>query len=258
MDSLWQDFRYATRVLTKNPGFTTIAVLVLALGIGANAATFTLTNSLLLRPIQAENPDELVALYNKHTTRPDSYRAFSYPNFEDIRELNTTFTSVMTHDITLVGLTEGDITRRVMGEFASHDYFQTFGVSPFRGRFFTAVEEEPGSGIPVAVVSHQYWRRMGSDPEMVGKTLTVNGQALTIVGIAPRYFTGRTAMISVGLYLPLGMHHLLQSDMFADGDALLSERDNHGLLVMGRLKPGLTMEEANAQLDALAARMDLR
>ena len=107
-DELLQDLGYGWRQLRRNPGFTTVAVLVLALGIGANAATFTLINSLLLRPIQADNPHELVALYSKHTMRPDTYRRFSYPNFEDIRELNTTFTSIMAHDLTMVGLTGGD------------------------------------------------------------------------------------------------------------------------------------------------------
>jgi hypothetical protein len=159
MDGLWQDFRYALRLLAKDPVFTAVAVLVLALGIGANAATFTLTNSLLLRPIEAESPNELVALYSKDTQRPDSYRAFSYPNFEDIRALNTVFSGVLAHDLTMVGVTEGDTTRRVFAEFASYDYFDTFGVSPFRGRFFTAAEEEPGSAIPVAVVSYERWRQ---------------------------------------------------------------------------------------------------
>ncbi len=256
MDSLWQDFRYATRMLTKNPGFTTIAVLVLALGIGANAATFMLTNSLLLRPIHADNANELVALYSKHTTRPNSYRPFSYPNFEDIRELNTTFTSVMAQDMTLVGLADGDVTRRVFAQFASHDYFKTFGVNAFRGRFFAPAEEVPGSGTPVVVVSYQYWIKAGSDPELVGKTPTVNGQALTIVGIAPRYFTGRIAIMSPGLYLPFGMHHLLTSDMFTESDRLLGDRDNHRLFLVGRLQPGLTIEEADAQLGTLAAHME--
>ncbi len=256
MDSVWQDFRYAARVLAKNPGFTIVAVLVLALGIGANSATFTLTNSLLLRPIQADRPDELVALYSKHTVRPDSYRAFSYPNFDDIRELNTTFTRVMAHDLTLVGLNEGDVTRRVFAEFASHGYFETFGVDPFRGRFFTQAEEVPGSAIPVAVVSYEHWRKAGSDPDLVGKTLTANGQVLTVVGIAPRYFTGRTALMSPGLYLPFGMHHLLINDMFQDAGASLDERDSHRLFLVGRLQPGLTIEEADAQLGALAARLE--
>ncbi len=256
MDSVWQDFRYATRMLLKNPGFTAVAVLVLALGIGANTAAFTLTNSLLLRPIEAEAPHELVALYSKHTTRPDSFRPFSYPNFEDIRELNTTFTSVMAHDLTTVGLTEGDVTRRIFAEMATHDYFDTFGVTPYRGRFFTAAEEVPGSASPVAVVSYEYWRKGGEDPDLVGKTMKVNGHVLTIVGIAPRFFTGRTALMSSGLYLPFGMYDLLMSDMFVDGNSSLAERDNHRLLVVGRLRPGVTIEEANAQLGSLAARLE--
>ena len=256
LDALIQDLKYGCRQLRRNPGFTTVAVLVLALGIGANAATFTLINSLLLRPILADNPDELVALYSKHTTLPDSYRPFSYPNFEDIRELNTTFTSIMAHDLTLVGLTDGNVTRRVFAQFASHDYFETFGVNAFRGRFFTPAEEVPGSGTPVAVVSYEHWRRAGSDPDLVGKTLTVNGQALTIVGIAPRYFTGRTALMSPALSLPLGMYDLLMNDMFTDSDSLLSDPDNHRLFLVGRLQPGLTMEEADAQLGRLAAQME--
>lgn len=256
MDSIWQDFRYATRVLLKNPGFTAVAVIVLAIGIGANTATFTLTNSLFLRPIEAQAPDELVALYSKNVSRPDSFRPFSYPNFVDIRELNTTFTSILAHDVTTVGLTEGDTTRRIFAEIATHDYFSTFGVTPFRGRFFTAVEEVPGATMPVAVVSHEYWRQHGEDPDFVGTTLTVNGHALTIVGIAPQFFTGRTALISPAVYMPFGMHHLMMNDMFVDGNAALAARDNHRVLVVGRLRPGVTIDEANAQLGNLAARME--
>ncbi len=257
MDGLWQDFRYAVRVLGKNPGFTVVAVLVLALGIGANTSMFTLTNALLLRPIEAEAPHELVALYGKNVARPDSYRAFSYPNFEDVRELSNTFTSLMAHDITAVGLTEGDVTRRVFAEFASHDYLDTFGVVPFRGRFFTATEESPESGVPVAVVSYEYWRKTGRDPELVGKTVEVNGQTLTIVGIAPRNFTGRTALLSPSLYIPLGMYHLLVNEMFGgDSGQSLSDRDNHDLFLVGRLRSGLTIDEANVELEVLAAQLE--
>ena len=255
MESVWQDFRYAVRVLVKNPGFTAVAVTVLGLGIGANTSIFTLTNALLLRPIQAEAPHELVALFSKHTTRPDSFRSFSYPNFEDIREQNTTFTSLMAHDLTMVGVTEGESTRRVFAELASHDYFDTFGVSPFRGRFFTAAEEAPGSGVPVVVVSYEHWRRSGQDPELIGQTLIINGEPLTIVGIAPRHFTGCTALLSPSIYLPLGLHDLLTNPAFADGDGKLADRDNHTLFLIGRLRPGLTAEDADAQLGVLAARM---
>lgn len=256
MESLWQDCRYAVRMLLKDPGFAAVAVLVLALGIGANTAIFTLTNSLLLRPIQAEAPEDLVALYSKHTTRPDSYRAFSYPNYLDIRDLNTTFTSLLAHDLTMVGLSEGEVTQRVFAEFASHNYLDTYGVTPFRGRFFNAAEEVPGSAVPVAVATYEYWRSHGQDPDLVGETLEVNGHDLTIVGIAPRGFTGRTALLSPGLYLPFGMHHLLMSDTFTDADAALAERDNHRVFLVGRLRPGIGMEEADAQLASLASRME--
>jgi len=255
MESLWQDCRYAARMLLKNPGFTAVAVIVLALGIGANAATFTLTNSLLLRPILADSPDRLVAVYEKNVDRPDSYRAFSYPNFQDIRDLNTTFSSILAQDLTTVGLREGDATRRVFAEVVSHEYFGTFGVSPFRGRFFTAAEELPASGIPVVVVSYDYWSGHGSDPDLVGKTVEVNGQALTVVGIAPRHFTGRTALMSAPLYLPLGMDDRLLNDMFRENDLPLNDRSNHRLLLVGRLRPGLTVTEANARLGTLATRL---
>lgn len=255
MESLWQDCRYAVRGFARKPGFTAVAVVVLALGIGANTAVFGLTNSLLLRPLVAEDPHELVALYSKNTDRPDSYRAFSYPNYVDIREGNAVFTSLMAHDLTTVGLREGGVTRRLMAETVSSNYFETFGVSPFRGRFFTAAEEDPGSGIPVVVVSHRYWKQSGED-DLVGETLQVNGQALTVVGIAPPGFTGRTALLSPALYVPLGMHERLMNDAFADESRPLTERDYHRLSLVGRLQPGVTMEQAGSRLSALASRME--
>lgn len=255
MDTIWQDFRYAARMLAKNPGFTAVAVLVLALGIGANIAMFALTNALLLKPIEARDPHELVALYGKHLTRPNTYREFSYPSFQDIRELNTTFASLMAHDMTIVGLAEGEVTRRVFAQAVSYDFFDTFGVHPFRGRFFSAEEEAPGSGIPVAVVSHEYWRGSGEDPDLVGKTIVVNGVALEIVGIAPRNFTGRTALLSPPLYVPLGLYDRLLNSMLDSEGRPLAARANHQLFLVGRLLPGLTMDAANEQLATLASRM---
>ena len=195
-----------------------------------------------------------MALYNKHTVRPDSYRGFSYPNFVDIRALNTTFESVMAHDLSMVGLTEGDVTRRMFAEFATHDYAETFGVEPFDGRFFTAEEETPGAGVPVALVGYSHWQENGSDADMVGSQVTVNGHDLTVIGIMPQYFTGRTALLSPGIYLPFGMHHLLMNDMFIDQDAGgLAERGNHRIFIVGRLRDGVSMEEADAQLDQAEA-----
>ena len=256
MENLWEDLRYGVRMLLKNPGFTAVAVLVLAVGIGANTAIFSLVNSILLRPIVAEAPDELVAIYNKNTVRPDSYRGNSYLNFRDLREADTVFSSLYAHDLTMVGLADGENTRRVFAEFSSSDYFDTFGVAMFRGRTFLPEEETPGGEVPVAIVSYEFWRRTGEDPDLVGKTLRANGRVLSIVGIAPRGFTGRTAIMSPELHLPLGMHHILQSDTFNSSDGqTLDDRDNHNLFLVGRLRPGLSYEEADAQLEVVAGRL---
>ncbi len=255
MESVWQDCRYAARMLIKNPGFTGIAVLVLAVGIGANTATFTLMNALLLKPIVAEAPHELVALYSKNLKLPDSFRPISYPNFQDIRELNTTFSDVMAHNLTTVGLREGEVTSRVFAEVASHDYFDTFGVAPFRGRFFNPAEEVPDSGAPVVVVSYEYWRQRGEEPDLVGKSINVGGQDLTVIGITPRYFTGRIAILSASVYLPLGLERLVSGFDGSDGRSL-ADRSNHKLFLVGRLLPGVSMDDADAQLAALASRME--
>lgn len=256
MENLWEDLRYGVRMLLKNPGFTAVAVLVLAVGIGANTSIFSLVNSILLRPIVAEAPDELVAVYSKNTVRPDSYRGHSYLNFRDLRDADTVFVSLMAHDLTMVGLTEGENTRRIFAEFSSSNYFDTFGVALFRGRTFLPEEETPGSEIPVAIVSYEYWKRHGEDPDLVGKTLRANGRVLSIVGIAPPGFTGRTAVISPELHLPFGMHHLLQSDIFSSGDGqTLEDRDNGNLFMVGRLRPGLSYEEADAQLEVISGRL---
>ena len=253
MDTVIQDCRYALRMLWKNPGFTAIAVLVLALGIGANTAVFTMMNTLLLRPIVAESPDELVALYSRNTVRPGTFRGMSYPNFEDIRELNNTFSNVFAHELTNVGLREGDVTSRVFAEVVTHDYFATFGVSPHLGRFFTPEETTPDSGIPVAVVSYEYWRKRGEDLSMIGSTITVGGRELEVVGVAPRHFTGRTAIMSPPVYLPIGIRAAASG--FGPVMTSLTERTNTALMSVGRLRPGVDIDEANRQLEALGARM---
>jgi len=152
MNDLWQDCRYAVRMLTKNPGFTAVAVLVLALGIGANTAIFSLVNGLLFRPLPVESPSQLVYCYSQNTERPDSYRAFSYPNYIDLREQVSTFSSILAHDFAMVGLTEGDSTSRVFTNIVSSNYFDTFGVDLFRGRTFLSEEEVPGASIPVVMM----------------------------------------------------------------------------------------------------------
>lgn len=255
MQSLLQDFRFGVRLILRNPGFAGLAVLVLALGIGANTAVFTLINNLILRPAPFESPDRLVSCHSKNTKTPDSYRQFSYPNYLDIREKNTVFTDLMAHSVAMVGIKEGDTTRRVFSEIVSSNYFKTFGVSLRQGRTFTPDEEKPGAANPVVIVSYDYWRRAGADPEFVGKSLWINGRAYEVIGIAREGFTGRTVMAASGVWLPLGMYEATVND-FDGVKQPLANRSNYSLFLVGRLKPGITATRADSQLAVLAAQLE--
>ncbi|MBZ5608009.1 MAG: ABC transporter permease [Acidobacteriia bacterium] len=255
MSTLYRDLRYGIRTLLNKPGFALAAAAVLALGIGANTAIFSLVNAFLLKPLVLEKPEQLAGCFSRDSRKPDSYRAFSYPNYVDLREQNTVFTSLLAHNMGLVGLTDGDLTRRVFADIVSSNYFATLGVQLYRGRAFTAAEERPGSAIPVAIVSYSFWQKKGSDPQMLGRTLRVNGRVFTVVGIAPEGFTGTTAMISPDLYIPLGMYEAVINDFEGHGRPL-GVRDHHALILVGRLKPGLSGAAADAQLALAASRLE--
>lgn len=158
MGNLVRDLRFGARMFRKNPGFTFAAVAVLALGIGANTAIFSLVNAFLLKPLVIHNPSELVGLYSRDVHKPD-YRAFSYPEYTELRQNSSVFSSVLAHNLAMVGLSEGDSTRRVFADIVSANYFTTFGVPLFQGRAFTPEEERPASAVAVAIVSHSYWKK---------------------------------------------------------------------------------------------------
>jgi predicted permease len=255
METLWSDLRYGMRLILKNPGFAALAVLVLALGIGVNTAIFSLVNAMLLKPLEIDHPEQIVGLYSKNTEKPDSYRNFSYPNYVDIRERNAVFSSLAAHDLAIVGIAEGDSTRRGFAELVTSNYFSTFGARLFQGREFTAEEERPGSEIPVAIVSYGYWNKRSNDPDLVGKTIRVNSRPYTIIGIAPEGFTGTMALLSPDVWLPLGMHAASGFDL--DGDKRpLDDRGYHQLFVVGRLRSGLTQVEADSRLGVVAAQLE--
>ena len=137
MNYLWQDIRYGIRMLLSKPGFTAAAVLVaLALGIGANSAVFSLVNAFLLKPLHVKDPQQITGLYSRDTKHPDAYRAFSYPNYVDIRENNQTFSSLAALNVAMVGIEEGNSTRRTLATIVSSNYFSTLGVAPLKGRAF--------------------------------------------------------------------------------------------------------------------------
>ncbi len=255
METILRDIRYAARVLRNAPGFTAAAVLTLALGIGANTAIFGLVNALLLKPLNIQSPKEIVGCYSVDIHKPGVSRAFSYPNYADLREQNSVFSNLAAHNIAQVGLTEGETTRHVFADTVSSNYFATLGVPLFRGRTFTAAEEKPDAGKQVAIVSYSYWQKHGSDPELPGKTLRINGRIFTVVGIAPRGFTGTVPLISGELYLPLGAASILANTMQGRGHSL-SERDLPYLILIGRLKSGLREREANVQLAVVASQLE--
>ena len=255
MSTVVLDLRHGIRMLLNKPGFSATAVIVLALGIGANTAMFSLVNAFLLKPLLVRNPEQLVGCYSRNSHKPDDYRAFSYPNYLDLRDANAVFSGLMAHNPAMVGVSEGDTTRRTMADIVSSNYFATFGVPLFRGRAFTAAEERPGSRIEVVIVSYSFWKKTGRDPNLIGKTVRINSRALTVVGITAEGFTGNTALFAPEFYMPLGLHDAMTNDFEGVGRRLAS-RDDHVLILVGRLRPGMNEKSADAQLAAVASRLE--
>jgi predicted permease len=253
---LLQDLKFGLRMMRRSPGFTAVAVLVLMLGIGGTAAMFGIINTLVWRPIAAREPARLVRVYSKDKKPTGEYRTFSYPNFAEVREKNSAFTDVAAFGVSMVGVNEGDLIRKTFTFLISANYFDTFGVRLPKGRAFLPQEEKPGSAIPVVIVSHNYWRKAGSDPDLVGKTIRLNSRAFTVVGIAPETFTGTSAMFSPEFWLPLGMYEAVANDFINDKKQTLADRQNQALMLVARLKPGLSPAAAQTQLQPLAARLE--
>src|ERR1700722_4385619 len=156
MNHLWQDIRYGVRMLAGKPGFTVAAVLVLALGIGANSAVFSLVNAFLLKPLAVQKPEELTGLFSRDSRHPDVSRAFSYPNYVDIRDNSQAFSSLAALNMALVGIQEGETTRRTLITVVSSNYFSMLGVMPLKGRAFLPQEEKPGGEL-TAIVTYPFW-----------------------------------------------------------------------------------------------------
>jgi predicted permease len=255
VSSLLQELRHAGRLLIKSPGFTAVAVLVLALGIGATTAIFSIVNALVLRPIPSEAPG-IVGIYSKDTSRPDTYRAFSWESYETVRQSGL-FEDVLAHGVTMVGLTEGDQTRRWFASIVTASYFSTLGVDLAAGRRFTKEEERPGSGVPVVIVGHQFARRFGVGiPGVLGRTVRLNARDYTIVGVTQEGFSGTTAMLAPQFWLPTGVYEAVADEMFREtGTKRLDDPGHRPLMLVGRLRSGVDVESAAPQLAAVSARL---
>jgi putative ABC transport system permease protein len=250
------DFRFAFRQLLKSPSFTIAAVAVLALGIGTNTAIFSLVNVMLFEPPAYKRPAEIVQLFSQDKKNPKSFRAFSYPTFCDVRDRNTVFSGMMAHNDTVVGLGEKGNTRRAKADLVSANYFSVLGVLPAFGRSFLPDEEKPGRNERVAIVSYSYWQKHSRDPAILGRPLLINGRTFTVVGIMPERFTGTESIFSPEVWLPLGVYDEIVNDLGGASNHSLAERGIDNLMVIGRLKPGVTAEGAVPALKGLAANLE--
>jgi putative ABC transport system permease protein len=237
MRDLWTDLRHGLRVLTKNPGFTFVALVALALGIGANTAIFSVVHAVLLRPLPYNNPDRLVTVFE---TEPELAKTPVTPaDFLDWREQNRVFAHLAAIQWSGFNLTGGSVPERIRGAKVSVDFFATLGVQPELGRGFLPQEESPGAD-QIVVLSHGLWgRRFGKDPGIIGKTLTLDGRSFTVIGVMPAGF--RDYVTSAELWTPL-----------AFGDKAKKVRDTHYLGVIGRLKPGITQTQAQGEMETIA------
>lgn len=255
--TLLQDLRFSLRLLAKTPGFTATAVLVLALGIGVNTGLFSVIHAFAYsdRPFPAS--EQVVQLYSQDRQTPTRYRTFSYPTFRDVREqAGEVFSDLLAYNIAMVGVGEGTTTRRTFTSLVSSNFFDVLGVPLQRGRAFTPAEEEPGAAVPVVIASHLFWQRHGLDPALVGSTLRINERPFTVIGITPPGFTGTSMLIGPELYFPLGVYDLLRNDYEGEQRRTLDQREGDNLIVVGRLRPGVSPATADAALATIATRLE--
>src|SRR6266550_6767678 len=175
------DLKFAVRQLFKAPGFAIAAVIVLALGIGANTAVFSLVHTLFFKPPAYAQPNQVVQVFSQDQKNPKTYRGFSYPTYRDIREQNNVFTDTMAYNLALVGIGQKGDTRRAFAAIVSSNYFAVLGVNMARGRSFLPEEETPGRAAPVAIVSNGYWQKQNQPA--LGSQLLINGRPFSIIGV---------------------------------------------------------------------------
>jgi predicted permease len=249
-DALWQELRQAVRALAQRPVLTFVAIASLALGIGTSTAIFSIVDRLLLQRLPVDDPDRIV-LVTSPGPRPGSAsndnsggpaHIFSYPLFRDLEALDDTGLAALAgHRVFAVNLAHEGVTERGDGLLVSGSYFPALGLTAASGRLFTREDDRVTGGHPIVVLSHRFWtRRFAADPRVIGETFTVNGEALTIVGVTPSHFDSTTAMEAPDVYVPLAMAERLRAGSV--------ERNSHWIYVFGRLAPGVSMAQAQARL----------
>jgi predicted permease len=243
MDSLIKDIRYGLRNLIKRPGYTAVAVITLALGIGANTAIFSLISTVLLRPLPVPHPDQLVEVYGTLHHGTD-YTIQSYLNYKDYRDRNNVFAGLLAYRFAPMSLSHEGRNERAWGYLVSGNYFDTLGVQPFLGRYFLPEEDRTPGSHPVAVITYACWqKRFASSSQVVGQPLRINGKVFTVIGVAPEGFRGTEVAYVPELFVPMMMVHEIEP-----GSTWLDSRDSDNIFVLGRLKPGVTTAQAESTL----------
>jgi len=251
MNNLWQDLRYGIRMLANSPGFTAVAILTLALGIGANTAIFTVANAVLLRPVPGVvAPSEIVTLERLQKNNFDF--SFGYPDYLDYRNQNRSFAGLAGRCRTRLSLTHGT-TQLIIGELVSGNYFSVLGVNPSLGRMIAPADVQTEGEAPVAVLSNSLWEReFASDPQILRKNILLNGRAFTVVGVAAKEFHGSEIGSPSDVWVPLTMQPAAIPRM---SRGVLASRNAGWVGIFGRLKPGVSLAEARSEVQTIAARL---
>jgi predicted permease len=257
METLLQDLKYGLRMLIKSPAFTAVAILSLALGIGANTTIFTLVNAVFFQPLPVAEASRLMTVFGtdeKNSGQFLNFMPISYLNYKDYRDQNDTFSGLVAFQAVGMSLSGNGEPEQLNGLIATGNYFDVLGVKAARGRTFLPEEDVTPGTHPVVVISHGLWkRRLGGDPSIVGKTLTLNNQAYTVIGIAPEKFRGTQAIGNVDFWVPMMMYNQVFAGLFREW---VNSRRALLFFVMGRLKPGVSMEQAQTALQAIGRRLE--
>jgi len=249
MDSLIKDIRYAVRGLIKRPGFVAIAVITLALGIGANTAIFSLVNTVLLRSLPVERPGEIVSVAVRG--KGDSMSAFSYPNYKDFRDRNDVLSGLLVYRFAPLSLSRGGVNERIWGFEVSGNYFDVLGVKAIHGRTFLPEEDKTKLSHPVIVVSYDCWQqRFGADPGLVGRDVLINNHQFKVIGIAPQGFKGTEFVYAPDMWLPMSMMEWAEP-----GATWIDSRNAKNMFAIGRLKSGVSARQAEASLNLLGQQL---
>jgi putative ABC transport system permease protein len=253
MQNLWKDITFGMRMLAKSPGFTAIAVITLALGIGANTAIFSLMNQVLLRELPIKNPDQLEILRapgpkSGHiSTDGDSTESFSYPMYKGLRDTNAVFSGILARYGFAASVASRGQTDRATGEVVTGNYFEVLGVQPAIGRVFIQDDDRVPGAEPVVVLSHSYWtRRFGGDPSVLNKVLLVNNVEMTVVGVSQAGFSGVQVGKTPDLYVPM----MMTQQMTQYGETL-DRWNDYWMTLLARRKPGVSEKQAEAGINAV-------